>query len=53
MNNIVTKGNNSIDLICTNSVGLIKYARDLTIRQVNSMQSMSYYCIGKWIVEEQ
>ncbi len=32
---------------------LIQYARSLAIKQVNFIQLMTYYSIGRWIVEEQ
>ena len=43
----------SLDKMCSDSVELIKYARSAAIRQVNVVQTMTNYCIGKWIVEEQ
>lgn len=45
--------NYSLDRICTDSVELIKYVRNTVANQVNVFQTMTYYCIGKWIVEEQ
>ena len=43
----------SLDKMCSDSVELIKYARSTAVRQVNVVQTMTNYCIGKWIVEEQ
>ncbi len=44
---------NSLEKICDDSIELVKYARNAVVRQVNVVQTMTYYCIGKWIVEEQ
>ena len=45
--------NKSLQKICDNSIELVKYARNSAVRQINIFQIMTYYCIGKWIVEEQ
>ncbi len=39
--------------LCRNSIELIQYARKIAVKQVNIVQLMSYYSIGRWIVEEQ
>lgn len=52
-NELAGFGNDSFDKICTDSVELIKYVRNTVANQVNVFQTMTYYCIGKWIVEEQ
>ena len=44
---------NGIDALCRNSIELIQYARKVTARQINLVQLMTYYAIGRWIVEEQ
>ncbi len=43
----------SIETLCKNSIELIQYARRLAVKQVNLVQLMTYYSIGRWIVEEQ
>ena len=43
---------NGIDALCRNSIELIQYARKVTARQINLVQLMTYYAIGRWIVEE-
>ena len=43
----------SLDKMCSDSAELIKYARNTAVKQVNVVQTMTNYCIGKWIVEEQ
>lgn len=39
------------DKLCRDSAELIKYARRLAYKQVNQIQLMTYYALGKWIVE--
>lgn len=43
----------NIELLCQNSIELIQYARQIAAKQVNLVQLMTYYSIGRWIVEEQ
>lgn len=43
----------SMDNLCQNSIELIKYARNITAKQVNNVQIMTYYSLGRWIVEVQ
>ena len=40
-----------IDSLCRNSIDLIRFARGLAARQVNIIQLMTYYTLGKWIVD--
>lgn len=40
-----------IDKLLTDSVDLIRYARGLAARQVNIIQLLTYYTLGKWIVD--
>lgn len=49
----MTKTETSIDKLYLNTVNLIQYARGLAVKQVNFIQLMTYYTIGRWIVEEQ
>ena len=51
-NEIVTTEQN-IDDLYKNSIELINYARSLVSNQVNIIQLMTYYSIGRWIVEVQ
>ena len=39
--------------LCTESVKLIHYARNLVSKRVNTVQIMTYYSLGRWIVETQ
>ncbi len=48
-----TTTNTNIDILCKNSIELIQYARQITAKQINLVQLMTYYSIGRWIVEEQ
>lgn len=49
----ITKMELDADKLYLNTVDLIQYARGLAVKQVNFIQLMTYYSIGKWIVEEQ
>ena len=40
-------------MLCSNSIELIHYARALTVRNINFVEIMTNYVLGKWIVEEQ
>ena len=42
-----------IDTLCRNSIDLIQYARRIAARQVNLVQLLTFYSLGKWIIEEQ
>lgn len=42
----------SLHILCQNSIDLIEYARGITAKQINIIQLMTFYSIGKWIVEE-
>ena len=44
---------NSLNELCQNSIDLIKYARGITAKQINIIRLMTFYSIGRWIVEEQ
>ena len=44
---------NSLNELCQNSIDLIEYARGITAKQINIIQLMTFYSIGRWIVEEQ
>ena len=43
----------SLNELCQNSIDLIEYARGITAKQINIIQLMTFYSIGRWIVEEQ
>lgn len=42
-----------MDTLCKNSIELIRYARGLAVRQINIIELMTNYTLGRWIVEEQ
>ena len=42
-----------MDALCRNSIELILYTRKIAARQINLIQLMTYYALGRWIVEEQ
>ena len=41
----------NIDKLLVDSVELISYARNLAAKQVNQIQLLTYYTLGKWIVD--
>lgn len=43
----------SMESLCRNSIELIQYARHISAKQVNLVQLMTFYSLGRWIVEEQ
>lgn len=45
--------NKSLNELCKNSIDLIEYARRITAKQINIVQLMTFYSLGRWIVEEQ
>lgn len=51
--NEMIETNQSLDILIANSIDLIQYARQLVAKQVNLVQLMTYYSLGKWIVEVQ
>ena len=42
-----------LEKLCTDSVELINYARNIVAKHVNIVQIMTYYSLGRWIVETQ
>lgn len=42
-----------IEKLCLDTVGLVEYARNIATQQVNIVQLLTYYSIGKWIVDVQ
>ena len=42
-----------MDDLCRNSIELVQYARHIAARQVNLVQLLTFYSLGRWIVEEQ
>ena len=39
--------------LCKNAVELINYSRSVVLKEVNLIQLMTYFTLGKWIVEVQ
>lgn len=42
-----------LDNLCKNAVELINYSRSVVLKEVNLIQLMTYFTLGKWIVEVQ
>ena len=41
-----------IDMLCKNSINLVKYSRSLDAKHVNQIQAMTYYALGRRMMEE-
>ena len=39
--------------LCADSVELVHFARNIVAKQLNLIQIMTYYSLGKWIVDVQ
>ena len=39
-----------LEKLCTDSVELINYARNIVVKHVNIVQIMTYYSLGRWNV---
>ena len=51
--NEIIQSDQTLDSLITNSIELIQYARQFAAKQVNLIQLMTYYSLGRWIVEVQ
>lgn len=49
----IVSNDEQIDKLCNDSVELIHYARNIVVNHVNTVQLMTYYSLGRWIVETQ
>ena len=43
----------SVENLCDKAVNLIKYSRQMAAIEIDIIQLMTYFVLGKWIVEEQ
>ena len=43
----------SLDELCKKSIDLVEYVRKITGKQINIIQLMTFYSLGRWIAEEQ
>ena len=52
---VVSEANRDVllDKLCQDSIELVEYARRIAASQINLEQLMTFYSIGKWIVEVQ
>ena len=53
MDELENKTITGMDMLCSNSIELIHYARNLAVRNINFVEIMTNFVLGKWIVEEQ
>lgn len=49
----ITENDIELEKLCADSVELINYARNTIVNYVNIVQIMTYYSLGRWIVETQ
>ena len=42
-----------MEALCRHSIDLIRYSRGLAVRQINIIELLTNYALGRWIVEEQ
>ena len=49
----IIENDSEIEKLCVDSVELIHYARAVVVKHVNIIQIMTYYALGRWIVETQ
>ena len=42
-----------MDALLENAIQLIQYARKLAVKQVNTVQLLTFYSLGRWIVQVQ
>ena len=47
------KIDDELDNLCKNAVELINYSRSVVLKEVNLLQLMTYFTLGKWVVEVQ
>lgn len=50
---ILVNEDEAIENLCAKTVALVKHARNIAVQQVNMIQLLTYYAIGKWIVDVQ
>jgi hypothetical protein len=52
-NKMITAEEDKLDILCKNAVELINYSKSVVVKEVNLIQLMTYFTLGKWIVEVQ
>jgi predicted nuclease of restriction endonuclease-like (RecB) superfamily len=53
INKMITAEEDKLDILCKNAVELINYSKNVVVKEVNLIQLMTYFTLGKWIVEVQ
>ena len=41
----------NIDILCSKISMLVDYARNISVKSINVIQTITYFCLGKWIIE--
>lgn len=49
----IVENDTELEKLCIDSVELVNYARNIVANHVNMVQIMTYYSLGRWIVETQ
>lgn len=52
-NEIANHDENKLEVLCRNAVELVNYSKSVIVKEVNLIQLMTYFTLGKWIVEVQ
>ena len=52
-NEIANHDEDKLEILCRNAVDLVNYSKSVIAKEVNLIQLMTYFTLGKWIVEVQ
>lgn len=44
---------NNLKILCKNAVDLVNYSKKIVLNEINTIQLMTYFTLGKWIVDVQ
>lgn len=44
---------NNLKILCKNAVELVNYSKKIVLNEINTIQLMTYFTLGKWIVDVQ
>ena len=44
---------NNLKILCKNEVDLVNYSKKIVLNEINTIQLMTYFTLGKWIVDVQ
>ena len=52
-NEITSYDEDKLEILCRNAVELVNYSKSVIVKEINLIQLMTYFTLGKWIVEVQ